>query len=378
MAHHSKTLVVDFDDTLAITLNRDWVNARPNRELIEKLNSLYADGWDIHVVTARGQLSCEGDWEAADRKYRQQIENWLYEHGVKYTSLSFQKKLAVYYIDDKGITPEGFLSTFNRVELKGGMSGSSVYYDTAADAVFKTAKNTASAVAWYEFAREHYNVPKIYSVIGDTIKMEKLVPFNGDFETIMNVCRDFSRFKPLHPGILRYRYVDRCLHRIEKEIEHEVDVKFLEGILTYASEIVPVTFSHGDFSISNIMSKSDRSVFLIDPINDPTLLSSWIIDLAKLYMSIGFEFGDDDERRKQIELFSLEHDVAIDALRAHEIGHYCRVYPYADAEKKAIILNHIKTKVQWFKDQCTEKQIDAILKVCSSTNIDRSNAVADK
>jgi hypothetical protein len=349
MAHHTQTLVVDFDDTLAITLNRDWANAKPNLPLIDRLNRLYAEGWDIHIVTARGQLSCNGDHEAADRKYRQQIENWLYENKVRYTSLSFQKKLAVYYIDDKGITPEDFLKTFNRVELKGGMSGSSVYYDEAVNAVFKTAKNTASVVEWYAFAEPHYNVPKIFSVIGDTIKMQTLGPYAGPIRRVLEVCYDFRRFSPLHPGILPYRYVDRCTHRIKADLADKLDMNLLETVIEYAASNTPVTFSHGDFSISNIMSnESGMPVYLIDPINDPTLLSSWTIDLAKLYMSIGFEFGDDDPRRKEIEEFIAEKKLPLEFLCAHEIGHYCRVYPYADTEKKAIILDKIKSKLYDF------------------------------
>jgi capsule biosynthesis phosphatase len=351
MAHHLNTLVVDFDDTIAMTLNRDWANAKANIVLIDKLNSLYDQGWDIHIVTARGQLSCQGDCEAADRKYRQQIENWLYENQVKYTSLSFQKKLAVYYIDDKGITPEDFIKTFNRIPLKGGMSGSNVYYDEASDAVFKTAKNTASAVAWYEVAKNYVNIPKIYSVIGDTIKMEKLNVYRGSVIRILEECRVFRDIEPMHPGLCKHMYVKRCMSRIEEELKDEIDMKLLENILQYAAEGTQVSFSHGDMSISNIMSgPSGLSVYFIDPINDPTLLSSWQIDIAKLYMSIGFEFGDDDPRRSTIEKFAELHEMSADFLRSHEIGHYCRVYPYADADKKKIILEKLKEKIQYFKN----------------------------
>lgn len=354
MAHHSQTIAVDFDDTLAITLNRDWVNAEPNIKLIERLNALYDEGWDIHVVTARGQLSCEGDSNAADRKYRDQIETWLQAHGVKYTSLSFQKKLAAFYIDDKGITPDLFLATFGRTNLKGGMSGATVFYDKTANAVFKTAKNTHTAVAWYAFAKEHYNVPVIYSVIGETIKMQKLDEYKGPFERILNVCYDFRQFPPLHPGLLPYRYVDRCLHRIRTELgDTALDWKFLDSILDYASHVVPVTFSHGDFSHSNIMSHDmvqGQGVYLIDPINDPTLLSSWIIDLAKLYMSIELDFINEiDDRLKQIEIFANDKKVPLDVLHAHVIGHYCRVFPYADQDKKDLILNIIKMRIEDFK-----------------------------
>jgi hypothetical protein len=351
--HHSTTLVVDFDDTLAITLNRDWENATPNVELIAKLNDLYAQGWTVHVVTARGQLSCNGDYVAADKKYRAQIEEWLKKNGVMYTSLSFQKKLAAYYIDDKGITPEDFITKFERVHLDGGWSGADVFYDAATDAVFKTAKNTHSAVEWYKFAEPHYNVPEIYSVIGETIKMEKLFPFVGDFNRVLEVCRSFRNFPPLHPGILPYRYVDRCMHRLRPALDEEIDMKLLETILEYAVCGTPVTFSHGDFSISNIMAgKSGHTVYLIDPINDPTLLSSWIIDMGKLYMSIGLQ-SNEDPRLAEIESFCEKHDVRTEVIQAHEIGHLCRVYPYAKEGSwdKQIILNRIKLKLNVFRQK---------------------------
>ena len=38
---YTTTLVVDFDDTIAITHNRDWVHATPNEALVNKLNQLF-------------------------------------------------------------------------------------------------------------------------------------------------------------------------------------------------------------------------------------------------------------------------------------------------------------------------------------------------
>lgn len=355
--HHTTTLVVDFDDTLAITLNRNWDNAAPNIPLIEKLNSLYDEGWTIHIVTARGNISCNGDHDAADKKYRAQIEKWLVDHNVSYTDLSFQKKLAAYYIDDKGITPEDFLNRFGRFNFGGGLSGATVYYDSLSDAVYKTAKNTKSVIEWYTYASPHYNVPKIYSVIGDTIKMENLEEFAGCFSRILEVCYSFRNLPKMHVGLLPTRYVDRCLHRISDTLRTQtsINLTLLENILYYAASTVPQSFSHGDFSVSNIMSdKSGHSVYLIDPINDPTLLSSWVVDLAKLYMSIGFEFSDTDERIKKIELFAFEKGIPLDLLRAHEIGHLCRVYPYADDTRKVKILDRIIEKFQFFLNQATD------------------------
>ena len=54
-------IIVDLDDTLSFTLDRDWENATPNTPLIEKLNKLYDNGYGIEIVTARGFISCNGD-----------------------------------------------------------------------------------------------------------------------------------------------------------------------------------------------------------------------------------------------------------------------------------------------------------------------------
>lgn len=104
--------VVDFDNTIAMHVERDWENATPNTPLIEILNKLYDEGHDVSIFTARGTLSCNGDRELAERTYRGQIETWLNKHGVKYTMLSFNKPLADVYVDDKAMTPWDFVEAF--------------------------------------------------------------------------------------------------------------------------------------------------------------------------------------------------------------------------------------------------------------------------
>jgi len=103
-----KSIVVDFDDTLSFTTDRDFKNATPNTPLIDKLNGLYNKGWNIRIFTARGNLSCDSRAEAIFI-HKGIMEDWLEKHNVKYHELSFQKPLAEYYIDDKAITPEDFI-----------------------------------------------------------------------------------------------------------------------------------------------------------------------------------------------------------------------------------------------------------------------------
>ena len=59
-----KRLVVDIDDTISFTINRDFENATPNVALIKKLNELFDNGVEIYYVTARGSLSCGSREEA--------------------------------------------------------------------------------------------------------------------------------------------------------------------------------------------------------------------------------------------------------------------------------------------------------------------------
>lgn len=336
---HITTLVVDYDDTIATTFNRDWEHAQPNQPLIDRLNELYDQGWTIHIVTARGQLSCNGDSDAADKKYRAQIERWLADHDVKYTDLSFQKKLAAYYIDDKGITPDDFVEKFHRVQLKGGWSGATVYYDKLSDAVYKTAPNSISAVEWYKAAHAlGVHVPKVYSLIGTTIKMSRLPEYSGSVESVLDIIQRFSNYPPLH-SVKPQSYVNRCLARVEDVLEKKTRDTLYDA-LTKVMQDTASTFSHGDMSYTNVMGciGSPITPCLIDPINDPSLYSSYYIDYAKLYMSYGL-VGNSYMQNLVRTLSCVPRDV----LSIHEIGHLCRIYPYAEREQNRI-LNLIHTK----------------------------------
>ena len=118
---HHHTIVCDLDDTLSVCTTHNWENATPIWPVIEKINKMYENGWQIIILTARGQVSCKGDCEKADKKYRAIIEKWLKKHKVKYHILSFNKYLGSIYIDDKGFTPEDFID-FDYEEIKFGWS----------------------------------------------------------------------------------------------------------------------------------------------------------------------------------------------------------------------------------------------------------------
>lgn len=104
-----KRIIVDVDETLCFVINRDFINAIPNQEVIDKVNEYYDKGYEIIISTARGQNSCNTP-EEMQNKYYKITKDWLDIHGVKYHKLEIgYKQNADLYVDDKAIRPEEFV-----------------------------------------------------------------------------------------------------------------------------------------------------------------------------------------------------------------------------------------------------------------------------
>ena len=104
-----KTIVMDMDDTICFTLNRDFNNSIPNQPVIDKINELHDKGWKIIISTARGAKSCPTLLER-EIKYRGITEAWLNSHNIKYDKVLFMKENADYYVDDKAMNIEEFIN----------------------------------------------------------------------------------------------------------------------------------------------------------------------------------------------------------------------------------------------------------------------------
>jgi len=92
----------DLDGTLCDTPGDDYRKAKPYRDRIRLVNSLYDSGHEIFIHTARGSTT-NIDWLDFTAK---QLQEW----GVKYTLLSLGKPGADMYIDDRAIYSEKFFS----------------------------------------------------------------------------------------------------------------------------------------------------------------------------------------------------------------------------------------------------------------------------
>lgn len=95
----------DIDNTIFKTQGTDYPNSQPDYRIIFKINKLYEDGNIIKLFTARGSKSGI-DW----RKLTEwQLKMW----GVAYHELIMGKPVADFFVDDKAMKPEEFISMFN-------------------------------------------------------------------------------------------------------------------------------------------------------------------------------------------------------------------------------------------------------------------------
>jgi len=276
---YEKRIIVDFDDTIATTTTRDWDKAIPHWDVINKMNNLYDKGWEVWIVTARGQLSCNGDFQKADKKYREIIEEWLANHSVKYHKLSFEKRLASYYIDDKALLPEDFVDLEIR-EIKTGWSGAKV--EKRGNRIFKTHHDSLDAARWYNMAAPLVNVPIVHSMIGETLSLEYLED-NGAFfkmDEVNAAIEIFSMYKVNEPF---QKYIDRMKKHVETNNDfHEIIPLLTELNSGYTR--VRGSFMHGDLSLENII-QTDKGLYFIDPIFKEGQWSSYLLDISKMLHS---------------------------------------------------------------------------------------------
>ena len=290
---YEKRLVVDFDDTLFFTKNRDWENAEPNLELIEKINGLYEEGWRVDIFTARGSISCDSR-EQAKEKYLNGMLRLLEKYNVMYHEISFEKPLAAYYIDDKSITPEEFIKKDFK-QLQGGLSGSDIYTD--GEQVHKTDDNSHNVVEWYNATNNILNTPEIHRVVGNTVSMEYIEHNESFFESnvyfalalIQESLDSMRKLKPINN--LRFSdYKKRILtNHLKPALENDSLSKQQKKVLLITYENLSLidvnpSFSHGDFGIKNMLFTEGKKLYLIDPI--PQTFGSLEIDVAKFIASM--------------------------------------------------------------------------------------------
>ena len=318
---YNKRIVCDIDDTISFCTDRDWENAKPNLPVIQKLKQLYNDGWEIFLHTARGSLSAKTP-DDAKKKYDGIITRWMESHGVPYHKLIFGKPLGAYYVDDKSLTPESFVS-LEIEQLKGGLSGADIY--RAGDVVHKTSDNTLLAAKWYDISKSSLlKTPEIYKVVGQTLSME-YINHNSDidFDIVVNQLENNSNY--YHHNIPDFStYVDRIK---SKGLNDKYTIELQKHSDFFNKQ---KSFCHGDASIDNILCR-DKVIHYIDPIYLPDVYSSWLLDISKLLTSL--------KRFDKLTTYNhiiTRYDIKKELL-ALEMSHWIRMYHYHSSKEYVMI-----------------------------------------
>lgn len=326
MSNYHRKIVFDFDDTISFTKNRDWDNAQPNIKLIEKINELYDCGWVIDIYTARGSISCSTRKEASN-KYRSSIEQWLNKHNVKYNSLSFDKPLATYYVDDKAMTPEQFIDS-NIYNLEGGLSGSDIYTDGSS--VYKKDKNAHNVHAWYNEANKFLNVPSVRTVIGDVITMDYVEHdenfFTSNYYIALGLIQESLDTMKSMEITSKYdfkTYADRIYNHCEL-----ANCKLFDDVTQELSTLnLKQSFSHGDYGIKNMLFDScNKQMYLIDPI--PNMFGCTELDTAKFIASLYINKYEQNLIEQSINALCVFNNIDVDCLKLLVCCEIIRVYKY--------------------------------------------------
>lgn len=282
-------IVFDLDDTISVHYNRDFENAVPIKETVEKIRKLKSDGCEIYIYSARGQNSCKGELELIEKRNRAQIERWLDKHDVPCDKLVFGKPLGDIYVDDKGISLDEFLNG-EYGALKGN-SGSEVY--RAGSRVMKRCIDARQQADWYAKANKiGLKTPKVISVVIDTISIEYITGEAGNQKELSaeDIGEIISKIMlmSLHRSETQFDaqgYISFAIERLKIAGWENRFEKLLSYLNTSKGELISnSTFSHGDLSLSNMIF-TDNGLYLIDP-SVRTEYSSFLNDFAKLRFSL--------------------------------------------------------------------------------------------
>lgn len=330
MAAYPRSIVCDIDDTVSFCTNRDWENAVPNTLLIAKLNSLYDNGWEVNYYTARGTLSCSSR-DDASTKYRNGIELWFKKNNVKYHKLSFDKPLASYYIDDKAITPEGFLDLDIEI-MHGGLSGAQI--ERRGTKVYKTHSNSLEVAQWYKEASNIIKSVKVHSMVGDTLCIDFIESTNepriDQIEFIINKFSTVPSFIPFSTYKARV-YAHLELHNADYTKEVQQMMRLYEEFYNENK-----SFSHGDMSLDNMINSNDI-LYLIDPNHPKDLYSSYLLDVSKVMQS-----AKRFNRTHVYDYFANKYSSYIKEIKLLELTHWVRMIKYEKPENINNIDNMIR------------------------------------
>lgn len=285
------SFVFDIDDTICNNKNRDYENAIPFKEVINKINYLYDNGATIKLYTSRGMVSCNGDIEKIIAKNKPVLEKWLKKNKVKYNELIFGKPLGDLYVDDKAMNVRDF--TKQEFKQLNGHSGYKVIRIGNIVRKEMSEENYIKLNNWYEDSKNIANSPKRISNLYSTMYIEYIDGVTA------SKCLSKKVLNKMIDQILEFKKVklnsfdknileDKLKKHKSKDKEWNKIVDDCIDLLYYVDFYNHISLSHQDFTLGNTIVKDDK-LYLIDSLYEKKA-SSYLLDFAKLKMSLdGYE-----------------------------------------------------------------------------------------
>jgi hypothetical protein len=103
MNKNKKIICFDIDNVICTTRGRNYVNAKPKKDVIKLINSLYEDGHYIKIFTARYMGRNLENRKKAHKAGFSKTYNQLKRWKLKFHELIFGKPTFDIYVDDRAI-----------------------------------------------------------------------------------------------------------------------------------------------------------------------------------------------------------------------------------------------------------------------------------
>lgn len=108
-----KRLIMDLDGTITSGESGNYIDAKPQPSVVEKMREYKAMGFELVISTARNMRTYEGNLGKINVHTLPVIIEWLDKHNIPYDEIIIGKPWCGYegfYVDDKSIRPSEFTS----------------------------------------------------------------------------------------------------------------------------------------------------------------------------------------------------------------------------------------------------------------------------
>ena len=376
------TVVFDIDDTISTHINRDYPNAKPHKDVIDKINFLHDElGYKIKLYTSRGMGSTNGNIELAKSKNENILIEWLKKNNVHYDELLFGKPLGDLYVDDKCLDVKDFMKE-EFYPIHNGGSGKSI--ERIGKIVKKECNHeeVESIKSWSKeieslkaanLLPKYCSTPHIISSLYECIYMDyiegetlcNVVSFY-DLAQINNIIESFANIVPIKCSSFDTNILINATLKNKSEygkgaIDAKIDRcnKLLESIDKSLKN--KCSFCHGDFTFSNIIRKDYYFYYLVDShMNEKA--STYLLDYAKVLVSLlGYEFRFGLGTKPTLKLRDmLEYELLylnnLNILKECIIltyMHFIRMWRYKSIDDRYILLDILNEMEIMFKEELT-------------------------